>query len=629
MNINIISRGKSKSAVAAAAYRAGEQIKNDYDGEVHDYTAKKGVTYTEIILPNNAPIEFRNRATLWNAVEKIEKNSNAQLAREIRVALPKEFDREQNINLVHEYVRHNFVRRGMVADICYHDKQDGNPHCHIMLTMRPFEKDGTWGAKSRMEYILDDNGERQKLPSGRYKTKKITTTDWDNRENAEMWREEWANITNHYLKHYGHEMQIDHRSYERQGIEQLPTIHLGMTAHQLEQKGISTERGDINREIEKANAQLRIVNKEIRTAKKERYDLLNPPPPRPQFIIDIENCIKAKDSPAYEHWARIFNLKQMSQTLIYIEKHGYQDLQSLQTAHQNAVNEITDIQNQLDEITEQRADLDEKKKFTEMYRNNKEVYNQYKGFFLSSSKRKFYDQHKTEIDSYTMARAYIFDEQGLEKIPNLKNISNEKKKLAEREKGLKTDQTTAKETVKVLKATNHNVQILLGYNELELQDRHPTATIQNRLDIPVYKETFATAKNTGNMELYFQNKHLNHECAEVIKSTIKNNLEATPDKQHNYSTLANACTRVFGMERTEWVISTALLNVKDLTLASAIGEFKTAVKGKIAQEYWDKQTEKLSFKDSIAVAQQRADEHNQSREAQAPRKKNKDMAIGG
>ena len=621
MNINIISRGKSKSAVAAAAYRAGEKITNDYDGIIHDYTAKKGVAVTGIMLPDHAPESFYDRSILWNSVEKSERAKNAQLCREVRVALPKEFDIEQNEYLVHEYIRQNFISRGMCADYAIHDKGDGNPHAHILLTMRPLEKDGTWGVKSRMEYILDDNGEKMKLPSGRYKTRKITTTDWDNRDNAELWRKNWADEMNKHLEHFSHETRVDHRSYERQGLEILPTINLGMTAHQLEEKGIHTERGDINREIEKANAQLRVVNKELRAAKKERYDLLNPP--RPQFIIDIENCIKAKDSPAYEHWARIFNLNQMAQTLIYIEKHGYNDMESIQTAHQSAEGEVTKIQNQLDEIKEQRLHLDEKKKFTEMYRNNKEIYNQYKGFFLSSSKRKFYDQHKTEIDNYTMARAYIFDEQKLEKIPSLKNISNEKKKLAEKEKKLKTNQTTARKNANTLKATRHNVQTLLGYRELELQDRHPSATITpytNRADIPFYNATFDEAKKAGKMKLYFQNQYLNSECAEKLKSTILANFNTPKDEQHNHSTIANSFMRIYGTERAKWVLDSPLVKTEDTQLDSAIGEVKIAVKGKVAQDHWDKQTKKLSFKDSMAVAQQRADEYNQSRQTKTSQK---------
>ena len=116
MNINIISRGKGKSACVAAAYRAGEIIKNDYDGQIHDYTKKKGIAYTEILLPENAPAEIFNRSVLWNSVEKVEKNKNAQLAREVRISLPAEFNIEQNINLVHDYVKRNFVDRGMCAD---------------------------------------------------------------------------------------------------------------------------------------------------------------------------------------------------------------------------------------------------------------------------------------------------------------------------------------------------------------------------------------------------------------------------------------------------------------------------------------------------------------------------------
>lgn len=152
--IKIISRGKGKSAVAASAYRSGEKIKNEYDGIIHDFTRKGGIAHTEILLPQNAPQGFLERGTLWNSVEKIEKSKNSQLAREIEVALPKELDREKQINLVREYVKENFVKVGMCADIALHDKNDGNPHCHILLTMRPLNEDTTWGAKSKKNISL-------------------------------------------------------------------------------------------------------------------------------------------------------------------------------------------------------------------------------------------------------------------------------------------------------------------------------------------------------------------------------------------------------------------------------------------------------------------------------------------
>ena len=262
--IKIISRGKGKSAVAASAYRSGEKIKNEYDGIVHDFTRKGGIAHTEILLPQNAPQEFSDRGTLWNSVEKIEKSKNSQLAREIEVALPKELDREKQINLVREYVKENFVKVGMCADIAIHDKNDGNPHCHILLTMRPLNEDTAWGAKSKKEYILDENGEKVKLKNGNYKTRKINTTDWNEQDKAEEWRKAWADITNKYLEENSIQEKVDHRSYLRQGIEQIPTIHLGVSATQMEKKGISTDRGYINREIIHQNKILKEISRRIK-----------------------------------------------------------------------------------------------------------------------------------------------------------------------------------------------------------------------------------------------------------------------------------------------------------------------------------------------------------------------------
>ncbi|CYV41322.1 MobQ family relaxase [Streptococcus suis] len=264
LSIKIISRGKGKSAVAASAYRSGEKIKNEYDGIVHDFTRKGGIAYTEILLPQNAPQEFSNRSVLWNSVEKIEKSKNSQLAREIEIALPKELNREKQIELVREYVKENFVKVGMCADIALHDKNDGNPHCHILLTMRPLNEDTTWGAKSKKEYILDENGEKIKLKNGNYKSRKINTTDWNEQDKAEQWRKAWADITNKYLEENSIQGKVDHRSYQRQGIEQIPTIHLGVSATQMEKKGIATDRGNINRKIKHQNKILREIARRIK-----------------------------------------------------------------------------------------------------------------------------------------------------------------------------------------------------------------------------------------------------------------------------------------------------------------------------------------------------------------------------
>ena len=191
-NIGIVSRGKGKSAVAAAAYRSGEKITNEWDGMPHDYTRKRGVVHTEILLPPHAPPSFSDRATLWNSVELYEKAGNAQLAREIDAALPIELSREEQIRLVREYCSSQFVSRGMCVDFAIHDTDSGNPHCHIMLTMRPLDERGAWAAKSKKEYDLDENGERIRLPSGRYKTHKVDLTGWNDKGNALLWRKAWA-----------------------------------------------------------------------------------------------------------------------------------------------------------------------------------------------------------------------------------------------------------------------------------------------------------------------------------------------------------------------------------------------------------------------------------------------------
>jgi ATP-dependent exoDNAse (exonuclease V) alpha subunit len=131
----------------------------------HDYTRKGGVVHTEIMLPSHAPPSFTDRSTLWNSVEQIEKSSDAQLAREIEVALPVELSRAEQLALVRAFVKDNFVDAGMCADFAIHDKGTGNPHAHIMLTVRPLKEDGTWGAKCRKVYDLDGQGQR--IPDGK------------------------------------------------------------------------------------------------------------------------------------------------------------------------------------------------------------------------------------------------------------------------------------------------------------------------------------------------------------------------------------------------------------------------------------------------------------------------------
>lgn len=263
-SVKIIGRSKGKSVIAAAAYRAGENLYDRETGLTHDYTRKSGVVHREILLPNHAPKEYLDRQTLWESVTKVEKKSNAQFAREIEVALPVEFSRELQLAVIREYVRTNLVSEGMCADFAIHDKSNGNPHAHILLTTRPIKADGSWGAKEKKDYARDEDGNRiplidkktgkQKLGKRNEKLwKRITVqaNDWNDRGNVEKWRRSWAEICNRYLSV---EQQIDHRSYERQGLPLEPMIHEGFRARQMEQRGEVSDRCEYNRIIKQLNS---------------------------------------------------------------------------------------------------------------------------------------------------------------------------------------------------------------------------------------------------------------------------------------------------------------------------------------------------------------------------------------
>ena len=232
--IKIIQRSKGSSAVAAAAYRSGTKLTNEWDGLTHDYTKKRGIVYTEIMLPANAPPEFADRSTLWNSVELNEKAKDSQLAQEIKVALPIELSRDEQLKLIRAYIRDTFVNAGMCADFALHDKGDGNPHAHIMLTIRPLMPNEKWGAKCRKVYDLDDRGQRILDGKGGWKNHREDTTDWNDWGKAEVWRAAWVDYANRALEANGRPERIDHRSYKRQGIDKIPTIHMGVAATRME-----------------------------------------------------------------------------------------------------------------------------------------------------------------------------------------------------------------------------------------------------------------------------------------------------------------------------------------------------------------------------------------------------------
>ena len=308
LEAKVVSRGAGRSAVAASAYLSCSRLYNDYDGVQHDYTRKQVLVWQQIFLPEYAPQEWQDREKLWNAVEEVETAKDSRLAREFVVALPIELNREQQIELLQDFIREQFVSDGMCADAAIHDTDGHNPHAHILLTVRPLDEQGHWQYKTEKEYLCTRNGEERgftaaeylkaqkegwekqypykvgkkkvymtpsaaeaqvlvradKHPkSSRYGRQNPITLRWNSEEQLLAWRESWAAAANRSLEQAGREERIDHRSHAARGLEETPTIHEGVAARAMERKGIVSDRCELNRQIKADNALLRQLKTEL------------------------------------------------------------------------------------------------------------------------------------------------------------------------------------------------------------------------------------------------------------------------------------------------------------------------------------------------------------------------------
>ena len=485
-SIKIISRGKGKSAIAATAYRSGENLTNEYDGITHDYTRKSGIVHTEVLLPDHAPAAFADRAVLWNAVEKLEKAKNAQLAREIEIALPHELTREQGISLVREYVKEQFVNAGMCADIAIHDKQDGNPHAHVMLTIRPIEKDGTWGTKQKKEYILDKGGNKIYDAKKRsYKCKSIPATDWNKQSKAEEWRGAWAEICNRTFEQNGHAERIDHRSYERQGIDQIPTVHLGVAAFQMEKRGIRTERGNLNREIEVTNRRLRQLK--ARISKLQNWlkeEAANTEPPTLADVIQGV-LLKREQVGKQSRYSTIHNLKAAANMLNFLTANGIKDMAGLEEKVMDMYGEQRSISEKLKATDRRLKALDEHLRHSgnyKAYRGHKaqyeKLYAQYRaikkagGFGAERKAQKaldtanaYHNDHHTEIVLFEAAEKYLKDVMqerfDPKKLPPIRKWEAERDKLKTERQQLSHRYSALKDEVKEVEQIRRNVYSIL------------------------------------------------------------------------------------------------------------------------------------------------------------------------
>jgi hypothetical protein len=468
LSIKIISRGKGATAIAKAAYRAAEFIMSEYDGREHDYTRKRGVIHKEILLPEHAPPEYRDRAVLWNAVEKSEKNKNAQLAREIELALPIELTREQNITLAREFIEQHFVSAGMCVDICVHYAKSNNPHAHIMLTMRPFTETGEWGAKSRKEYILDERGERIKLPSGEFKTRKICYVDWNEHTKAEEWRAAWSDAVNAALEKENHTARVDHRSYKRQGVDLIPSIRMGVAATQMERRGIRTELGDKNRLIAVTNQQLGQLRARIRKLKDWIYaQPIQDAPTIGEMMSSVNGGQNLKS-----HWKKIADLKTASKVLVFLQENNITNVVQLADKVTDIHQKRYDLANTIKTQERRISKLNEHLAQVDIFNQHKVVYKKYRQ--LDPKKRVvFKEKHAKEIERYRTASTYLKEHLNGRTIIPVKEWRKECDKLLDERYAHIDEYYKLRDEVRSIEVLHRSAERLLSEVALE---RAPTRT---------------------------------------------------------------------------------------------------------------------------------------------------------
>ena len=432
-HVDIVSRSKGASVIAKAAYNARDKLRDEYYVKVHDYSKKDDLVFSKIFLPEHIPKEFSNREYLWNGVEKIEKSKNSQLARNLLFTLPRELNEEDRIKLISEFIEENFTSKGMIADCNIHNPtasdNEEQPHAHILLTLREIDEQGNWKAKSKKEYILDENGEKIKLKSGNYKSRKVNLNDWNEPDKAKEWRENFSKKANEYLARNNIDKRIDPRTFGEQGREELPQVHLGTASFQMEKKGIQTERGNHNRKITAFNLEFKKFKAELSKLTSWISSLL----------VNLQSKYdeyKQEKKEEYENKAELFNLYEYIS--IYHELQGEKarklnpyasnkkigaDLRRFSKARiylkDNNLRTIADLQEKISTIQANNKKISQDIKvkttrieslnkcfvYADIIKDNKQIFEEWNS--KSLFKDSFYNSHKEQIDKYKRARVIL------------------------------------------------------------------------------------------------------------------------------------------------------------------------------------------------------------------------------
>ncbi len=429
-HVNQVKRTEGRTAVASAAYRAGEKLLNLWDGETHDYTKKSGVVHKEILLPEHAPKRFYDRATLWNDLEQFEKRGDAQLCYSFDLALQNELTMEENIALAKKYVSKYFVSDGMIADLAVHlpDKEPGgipNPHFHVLSPIRPLNADGTWGAKQRREYRLDENGQRIKKENGQWDFNAVPTTDWGKPETLDLWRKAWADMVNEKFAEKGLDCRIDHRSYQEMGLDLLPTIHEGAKVRKMEKRGIRTEIGELNRWIKATNRLFRNVRATIAALiewMQEVKEMLK----EPQEIylvelLDKELTNRNKKADSYDRGKRKAhqaNRTRFMEECNYLKQHGIYTLTDFEYLLASVNEKIDGKKGSMNSMRNRMKELQQFIDYARTFNELKPVFEELQKpkYKFAKAKERYKAEHESELKQFFMAKRKL-KEAGFEKAP--------------------------------------------------------------------------------------------------------------------------------------------------------------------------------------------------------------------
>ncbi|MBS6781879.1 MobQ family relaxase, partial [Akkermansia sp.] len=374
LSVTQTKRSAGQSAIASAAYRAGERLYSEYYGEYSDYTRKGGVICSDILLPSHAPKEYADRQTLWNAVEKAERGKTAQLAYSFDIALQNEFSLEENIALARQFLLEQFVSRGMVVDFAVHqpDREDGgipNPHFHVLCPIRPIEQNGKWGCKQHRVYELDEDGNRIRDADGNFVFNAVPTTDWGSPE---------------------------------------------------------TLKGEFNRWIKATNAVIRDIKKKIALLfdwiAEAKVELAKPQ--APDLVSLLNAYYTQRRAGAYSQKGKISNLKEMNETFNYLRRNGIYSLEDLESRVSEHSAATESLKKTLDEQTARMKAIKRLYDSSAAFQNLKPVYDGLQKIKLEKPRAKYKAEHEAELIQFYAARRKLTGEFPDGKV-DMKKLSDE------------------------------------------------------------------------------------------------------------------------------------------------------------------------------------------------------------